>query len=88
MGSDNLDNFHKWKNYETILKNFGIFVYPRPGFEKTRSAAHPNIKITEAPLMEISSTFIREAIRQGKDVRHFLPPKTWDYLEEMNFYRK
>jgi nicotinate-nucleotide adenylyltransferase len=88
MGSDNLENFHKWKNYETILKNFGIFVYPRPGFDKTRSAGHPNIEITQAPLMEISSTFIREAIRQGKDVRHFLPPKTWDYLEEMNFYRK
>lgn len=88
MGSDNLENFHKWKNYETILKNFGIFVYPRPGFDKTRSAVHPNIEITEAPLMEISSTFIREAIRQGKDVRHFLPPKTWEYVEEMNFYRK
>jgi nicotinate-nucleotide adenylyltransferase len=88
MGSDNLENFHKWKNYETILNHYGIVVYPRPGFDKTRYQPRPNITITDAPLMEISSTFIRDAIRQGKDVRHFLPPKTWEYLDEMNFYRK
>lgn len=88
MGSDNLENFHKWKNYETILTHYGIMVYPRPGFDKTQYLPHPNITITDAPLMEISSTFIRDAIRQGKDVCHFLPPKTWEYLDEMNFYRK
>ena len=88
MGSDNLENFHKWKNYETILTHYGIMVYPRPGFDNTQYQPHPNITITDAPLMEISSTFIRDAIRQGKDVRHFLPPKTWEYLDEMNFYRK
>ncbi len=88
MGSDNLENFHKWKNYETILNHYGIMVYPRPGFDKTKYPPHPNITITDAPLMEISSTFIRNAIRNGKDVRHFLPPKIWEYIDEMNFYKK
>lgn len=89
MGSDNLENFHKWKNYETIIENYGIIVYPRPGFDKLKIHLHKNISVAEeAPLMEISSSFIRKAIRDGKDVRHFLPQKTWEYLEEMNFYKK
>lgn len=89
MGSDNLENFHKWKNYETIVENFGIVVYPRPGFDKTKIKLHKNIWIAEnAPLMEISSSFIRNAIQEGKDIRHFIPQKSWEYLEEMNFYKK
>ncbi|MFV0268453.1 MAG: nicotinate (nicotinamide) nucleotide adenylyltransferase [Draconibacterium sp.] len=89
MGSDNLENFHKWKNFESIVENYGIIVYPRPGFDASKVQEHKNIAVAgEAPLMEISSSFIRRAIHDGKDVRHFLPPKTWEYLEEMNFYRK
>lgn len=89
MGSDNLENFHKWKNYETILENYGVIVYPRPGFDRSKVRFHKNISIVEdAPLMEISASFIREAIGNGKDVRHFIPQKAWEYLEEMNFYRK
>lgn len=88
MGSDNLENFHKWKNYETIVENYGVIVYPRPGFKREKIQAHPNISIAEnAPLIEISSSFIRNAIKAGKDVRHFVPPKARDYMEEMNFYR-
>lgn len=88
MGSDNLENFHKWKNYETISENFGVIVYPRPGFDKSKVKTYKNIRVTEdAPLMEISSSFIRKAIKDGKDVRHFLPTKTYEYLEEMNFYK-
>jgi nicotinate-nucleotide adenylyltransferase len=89
MGSDNIENFHKWKNYKVILENYGIIVYPRPGFDKNKVQIHDNITIAEdAPLMEISSSFIRKAIKKGKDVRYFLPQKTWEYLEEMNFYKK
>ncbi|QIA09685.1 nicotinate (nicotinamide) nucleotide adenylyltransferase [Draconibacterium halophilum] len=88
MGSDNLENFHKWKNYETIIENYGIIVYPRPGFDPQKVQVEKNITIAEkAPLMEISSSFIRKAIKEGKDVRHFLPQKTWEYLNDMNFYR-
>jgi nicotinate-nucleotide adenylyltransferase len=89
MGSDNLDSFHKWKNNEVILENYGISVYPRPGFDRNKMIVHPNVTIAEgAPLMEISSSFIRESIKKGKDVRHFMPQKVWEYLDEMNFYRK
>jgi len=88
MGSDNLESFHKWKNYETILENYGIIVYPRPGFNRSKYKLHYNITVVEdAPLMEISASFIRKAIREGKDVRHFIPAGTWKYLEEMNFYK-
>jgi nicotinate-nucleotide adenylyltransferase len=89
MGSDNLENFHKWKNHEIIIENYGIIIYPRPGFDKSKIEVNKNITIVEsAPLMEISSTFIRNAVKEGKDIRHFMPPKAWKYLDEMNFYRK
>lgn len=89
MGSDNLENFHKWKNYEVILENYGIIVYPRPGFDRSKIPVHKNIVIAEnVPLMEISASFIREAIKSGKNIRHFMPHKAWEYLDEMNFYRK
>ena len=87
MGSDNIEDLHKWKNYKQILDNHSILVYPRPGFNKSRIELHPNISITNAPMMDISSSFIRNAIREGKDVCHYVPPKTWEYIEEMNFYR-
>ncbi len=89
MGSDNLENLHKWKNYEAILENYGIIVYPRPGFDIANVRKHKNITIAEdAPLMEISSSFIRESIRKGKDIRYFLPQKAWQYIDEMSFYKK
>ena len=89
MGSDNLENFHKWKNYETIIENYGVIVYPRPRFDKSKINMHKNITIAEnAPLMEISSSFIRKAIHEGRDFRHFMPTKSFEYLDEMNFYKK
>ena len=89
IGSDDLKNFHKWKNFESIIEHYGIIVYPRHDFEKSKMMQHPNITVAEkAPMMEISSSFIRNAIRQGKDVRHFLPEKTWKYINEKGFYQK
>jgi nicotinate-nucleotide adenylyltransferase len=88
MGSDNLKHFHKWKNYDQIIENHSVLVYPRPGFSPENFKAHKNIHLVNAPVIEISATFIREAIKAGKDIRHFLPPGTWKYIEEMNFYRK
>lgn len=87
MGADNLVYIDKWKNAEVILKDYNILVYPRPGFDKETLKSHPHIQFINAPNMEISSSFIRQAIAAGKDVRHFLPPKTWQYLDEMNFYK-
>jgi nicotinate-nucleotide adenylyltransferase len=89
IGSDNLENFPKWKNYEVILENYAVIVYPRPGFDKSKIQNHKNITLAEGvPLMEISSTFIRNAIKEHKDIRYFMPPMSWKYLDEMNFYRK
>ncbi|HZL12340.1 MAG TPA: nicotinate (nicotinamide) nucleotide adenylyltransferase [Prolixibacteraceae bacterium] len=88
MGSDNLDSIHKWKNAEVLLDNYDIIVYPRPGFNPEIAKKYPRVQVANAPLMAISSTFIRESIKAGKDVRHFLPYRTWDYLSQMNFYKK
>ena len=86
MGSDNLVNFHKWKNFNEILRNHHIYVYPRPETKKTELMNHPNIKKVEAPLMEISSSFIRKAIKEKKDIRFFMAQNVWDYIKEMHYY--
>jgi len=88
MGEDNLQSFKKWKNYEFILEHYSIYVYPRPGADGGELKNHPAVHFTEAPLMEISSTFLREAIRNKKDVRYYFPPAVWDYVKEMHFYEK
>ena len=87
MGQDNLQSFHKWKNYEAILKSFHIYVYPRPNCEKTEFDNHPHVHLTQAPMMDVSSTFIRNAIRDKKNVRFFLPEKVWEEIDTMNFYK-
>lgn len=88
MGEDNLQYLHKWKNYEVILKHHHIIAYPRPGSHTpVEFQNHPHIQKVDAPLMELSSSFIRNAIAEGKDVQHFLPHETWKYLSEMNFYK-
>ena len=86
MGSDNLQNFHKWKNYEQILEDYSVYVYPRPGYEI--SGSHKNIHLIEGvPQMEISSSFIRKSIKEGKDISYLMPEKAWIYTDEMNFYK-
>ncbi len=87
MGQDNLASLHKWKNYEEILKGHHIYVYPRPNVASGNFDSHPHVHLTQAPLIEISSTFIREAIKNQKDVKYFLPPKVWEEIEAMGFYR-
>ncbi|MDO1513110.1 nicotinate (nicotinamide) nucleotide adenylyltransferase [Maribacter confluentis] len=89
MGEDNLKGFHKWKNYETILENHAIYVYPRvsQGVVEHRFKTHEKIHRVNAPIMEISSTFIRKAHKNGKNIRPMLPPEVWKYMDEMNFYR-
>lgn len=89
MGEDNIIHINKWKNYEFILDNFPIYVYPRPGVEKTEFQELPSVHIVEnVPMMEISSSFIRKCIKEGKDVNYLLTKRVYDYVMEMNFYRK
>lgn len=88
MGADNLQSLHKWKNYEQILEHYDIYVYPRPGVTNDELLKHQRVHVTEAPLMNISSTFIRQGIKAGKDMRYFVPTEAFQYLEEMHFYKK
>jgi nicotinate-nucleotide adenylyltransferase len=87
-GSDLLETFHEWKDHEKILENYEIYAYPRPGSSGGDLIHHPHIKKVEAPLMEISASFIREAIRNKKDVRYMMPESVWNYIEEMHFYER
>lgn len=88
LGQDNLSTFHKWKNFEVILENYKIYVYPRPGAAPSEFDKHPNIILTDAPYIGISSTFIRKAVKEKKDIRFFLHPKVWQHIDEMNFYKR
>jgi len=89
MGEDNLKGFHKWKNYKTILESHCIYVYPRISNGKVEHKFKDNSKIhhVDAPIMEVSSTFIRNNHKLGKNIKPLLPDAVWDYLDEMNFYR-
>lgn len=88
MGSDNLQNFARWKNYEMILEQYKLLVYPRPDADGGVFRDHPSVTWVEAPLMQISATYIRESIRQGKSTRYLLPDKVYEYITEMHFYQK
>lgn len=87
MGADNLASLKKWKNYELILRDYHIMVYPRPGSLATDLSEHPHVKLTDTPLMEISATFIRQAIKAKKNVQYFLPESVLQFIESKNLYR-
>ena len=87
MGEDNLATLHKWKNYELLLNNYRIMVYPRPNCPRTDFHTHTHVQLIDAPQIDISSSFIRQSIACGKDVRFFVPEKAWEYIDEMNFYK-
>ena len=98
MGEDNLRTLHKWKNYESILSNHKIYVYPRALTIQEKAdlkshrtlpklSNHDNIVKVDAPVMKLSASFIREAIKKGHDVRYLLTEPVFKYLTEMNFYK-
>jgi nicotinate-nucleotide adenylyltransferase len=94
MGQDNLFTLHKWKNADELIIKYPIYVYPRPYSLKPDSPKLDNIlekaiiHNVAAPLMEISGTFIRNGIGNGKNMSYFLPPPVWKYIEEMHFYER
>ena len=87
IGSDNLENFARWKNYERILEDYGLYVYPRPGVQLSELNQHPNVKMIEAPTLNISATFIRNCIRNDKSVRYLVPDPVEEMIRAKQFYR-
>ena len=88
LGADNLKSFNKWKNCEVLIEKYQRYVYPRYGVSDAEVENHKNVIYVHAPRIEISSSFIREAIAEGKTVKYFLPGPVFEYMDEMNFYRK
>ena len=86
MGGDNLANLHKWKNYEMLLEKYRIYIYRRPTCVMPELQNHPNVVITEAPLLEISSSYIRELLREKKSVKYLVPDKVHEYLNDYPIY--
>src|SRR5690606_28426848 len=82
MGSDNLASLKKWKNYEILLRDYQIYVYPRPDYPSPPELEnHASITLTDTPLMEFSSTFIRNALKNGKNIRYFVPDSVMEFIE-------
>ena len=86
MGSDSLASLERWKNPHLLLENYQIYIYPRPHSDGGSYKDHPNVKVTDAPLMEISSSFIRQALKDKKKLHYILPEKVYEYIMEMHFY--
>lgn len=87
MGADNLASLKKWKNYEVLLRDYAIYVYPRPGSDITEWVNHPSITLTETPQMEISSTFIRQALKDNKNIQFLVPENVIAFMDSKNMYR-
>lgn len=95
MGEDNLRTFHKWKNYEQILDQHQVYIYPRVLTEGEMNensalpevANHKNVHLVDAPVMKVSASFIRNAIKENKDVQYLLTEPVYKYIEEMHFYK-
>jgi len=87
-GTDIFSHLHKWKNYREILNGYHLYVYPRPGSSLGDYAKKNNIRLFDAPLLEISSSFIRKGIREKKNMAFWMPEKVYRYILEMHFYEK
>ncbi len=86
IGEDNLENFVKWKNHEQILEQFGLYVYPRPHVTNSELKRHPHVKMIEAPLLDISATYIRNCIKSNKSIRYLVPESVEQLIRLKHYY--
>jgi nicotinate-nucleotide adenylyltransferase len=86
LGEDNLLHFDKWKNHDKIVEYYGIYVYPRPESPDSEWRRHPNVKLVDAPLLDISATFIRESIRNNRSIKYLVPERVEEYLMRKKFF--
>lgn len=87
IGEDNLESFSRWRNHELILRDYGLYVYPRPGAQPSELKKHPNVTMVEAPLLDISATFIRNCIRKKQSVRYLVPDAVEEMIRAKGFYQ-
>jgi nicotinate-nucleotide adenylyltransferase len=87
MGGDNIGTLHKWKNYDILLRDYQIYVYKRPNYELGDLATHPSVHFFDAPMMDISATYIRNCIQEKKAIRYLVPDAVFEYLEGSSMYR-
>ena len=87
LGEDNLENFAKWKNHEQILEHFGLYVYPRPHVTNSDFKRSSKVKMVEAPLLDISATFIRNCIKNNKSIRYLVPDSVETMIQTKHFYK-
>jgi nicotinate-nucleotide adenylyltransferase len=87
LGEDNLVNFTKWKNHQQILKDYGLYVYQRPNTQPSELKAHPNVRYIEAPMLDISATFIRACIKKNLSVRYLVPDVVEERIRAKGFYQ-
>ena len=88
LGSDNLETFPKWKNYEKILENSTLYIYRREGYDAVEFSDHPKVKFFDVPLLNISASNIRNNIKEGRSVKYMIPDKPLQYILDMHFYEK
>lgn len=86
MGEDILETFSKWKNHDIILRDYHIYVYPRPGYNGGTIKEHPSITLTQTPMMELSSTFLRQAVKEGSNIKFYTPDKVIEFIEKKGLY--
>jgi nicotinate-nucleotide adenylyltransferase len=87
IGEDNLLHFHKWKNHEAILDNYGLYVYPRPQVDQSKiKVKHGGVQYVDSPMLDISATFIRKSIRNNHSVQYLLPSTVVEYIKMKKFY--
>jgi nicotinate-nucleotide adenylyltransferase len=86
IGEDNLVNFKKWKNYDLILDNYGLLVYPRPNSGESTLKNHRNITFVEAPQIDISASFIRKSVKLGKSIKYLVPDIVYEFIKDRKLY--
>lgn len=87
MGSDSLQNLEKWKNAETIIREYALIIYRRPGFE-VENSIQANLQVMNAPLLEISATHIRELVKAGKSIKYLVPSSVEEEIASSGFFKK
>jgi nicotinate-nucleotide adenylyltransferase len=88
MGGDNLGSLHKWKNYEVLLRDYHIYVYDRPGYDLGDLADHKSVTILQAPLLQLSASYIRNCIKEDKSIQYLVPEAVYLHLEETGIYQQ